>query len=172
MAQLILLGQGPSMHDCPFDTETWASVSVLSHNGFEDKPYSKVFCFDKPEKKDDELAGLKVALSRNIPIVGLDWLHTYDPITDAFVTEPYPLRELQKKFDTFYFKNDMSYMIAYALHLGYKDLLLWGVDQGGDDDDGTYVMARPYVMFWLGVATGMGVRWDLAPDSILLRSDN
>ena len=34
-----------------------------------------------------------------------------------------------------------------------------------------YTMGRPYVMFWLGVATGMGVKWALAPDSILLRED-
>ncbi|KKM15180.1 hypothetical protein LCGC14_1698710, partial [marine sediment metagenome] len=99
------------------------------------------------------------------PIMGLDFL--------SHITEPYPLTEIQERFDTYYFKNDMSYMIAYALHKGYRDILLWGVDQGGGPPElePMYTMGRPYVMFWLGVATGMGVKWALAPDSILLRED-
>ncbi len=163
---LILLGQGPSMNGCPFDAETWAAVSVLSHKGWEDKPYSKVFCFDKPENKPDEDIGLQLARKRDIPIVGLSAI-TFVGI-ESFITEEYPLGVLQKKFNTYYFKNDMSYMIAYALHLGYEHLSLWGVDQSGEE---MYTMARPYVMFWLGVATGMGVKWELSPTSVLLRKD-
>lgn len=169
MASLILLGQGPSMHGCPFDTETWAAVSVLSHKGWEDKPYSKVFCFDKPENKEDEAIGIKVAQRRGIPIVGLPIIMYYPTVSEPFVTEEYPLREMLNKYDTNYFKNDISYMIAYAIHLGYKHLRLWGVDQSGEE---MYTMARPYVMFWLGVATGAGVKWELAPESVLLRAND
>ena len=106
-------------------------------------------------------------------MVGWDWLKDVKPITDGFVTEKYPIQEIQKEFNTYYLKNDMSYMIAYALHLGYKHLLLCGVDQGGGNKstEQIYTMARPYVMFWLGVATGMGVKWELGADSILLRKE-
>ena len=52
---LTLLGQGPSMKDCPFEGETWSSLTVLGKKGWEDSPVSKVFCFDKPEHK----AGVK-----------------------------------------------------------------------------------------------------------------
>ena len=170
---LTLLGQGPSMKGCPFDGETWSSLTVLGKKGWEDSPVSKVFCFDKPEHKADEMKGLKVAQERNIPIIGFSWMAFQNPVTDTYITESYPLREMIKEFDTYYYKNDMSLMIMLALSQGYKKLSLWGVDQGGGSPEleGIYVMARPYVMYWLGVATGMGVEWELAPDSILLREE-
>jgi len=157
------------MSGCPFDKETWAAVSVLSHKGWEDKPYSKLFCFDDPQNKQDEMIGLQRAQERHIPIVGMKINHYYPSVKDSFVTEDFPLVELQKKYNTFYFKNDASYMIAYAIHLGYKHLSLWGIDQSGIE---TYTMARPYVMFWLGVATGAGITWELCPTSQLLRKED
>lgn len=165
---LILLGQGPSMQGCPFDgTEVWTTVSMLSRKGWEDKPYSKVFIFDQTTLKEDERLGLEVALLRReagdpIEIVGHEYM-----IPE--VTIEYPLKEILERFDTYYWKNDMSYMIALALLQGYKHLSIWGVDQGGGEQ--FYAMARPYVLFWLGIATGMGVEWDLAPKSILLRDN-
>ncbi len=166
MAELTLLGQGPSMHDCPFNAPVWTTASVLSRKEWADKPYEKIFCFDNPRNKEDERLGLEVARRRGLPIVGMDY------ITE--VTEPYPLSEIQEKFDTYYLKNDTSYMIAYALLRGVQSLRLWGFDQGGGDPaiESIYTMGRPYAMFWLGIAHGMGVEWSLAPDSILLRSEN
>lgn len=158
---LILLGQGPSMHDCPFDTEVWASLSVLSHKEYEDKPYSKLFLFDFPERKPDELAGMEIAQTRGLTIVGRGNM--------PCVTELIPMGKIAKRFNSCFFLNDMSYMIAYALYLEYKSLLLWGVDQWPET---MYREARKYVTYWLGVATGMRVEWKLAPDSVLWRKDN
>jgi len=157
---LILLGKGPSMKGCPFDigVEVWAALSVLSIEGWEDKSYSKTFLFDVPDKKLDEQGGLKVAQARGIPIVSNLCL--------PFTTEPYPTREIGRMFGQAHFMNDMSYMIAMALYEGYKSLLLYGVDQGPGL---IYQRGRPFTIYWLGVATGMGVSWDLAPDCILWR---
>lgn len=163
---LILLGQGPSKTHCPFNgTEVWTTVSMLSNRGWESKPYSKVFIFDRPSMKLDEKHGLEVALLRrqrgdDLEIVGHE-VHCPQR------TMEYPLKEVIDTFGTYYWKNDMSYMIALAILRGYKHISLWGVDQGGGAD--FYEMARPFVMYWLGVATGRGVEWDLAPESILLR---
>lgn len=144
------------MVGCPFDVETWASLSVLSHKGYEDKPYSKLFCFDDPGGKRDEQAGLEIAQARGLNIVSnRPW---------DFVTEKYPLKELVSHYDTLFFRNDMSFMIALALYKGYKHLSLWGVDQGPEP---MYLIGKKYVTYWLGMATGMGVKWDLAPTSKL-----
>ena len=97
---IILLGQGPSMKGCPFDTETWSSLTVLGKEGWEDSPVSKVFCFDKPELKSDEMKGLKVAQERGIPIIGFSWMAFSEPVTDVYTTESFPLREMIKEFDT------------------------------------------------------------------------
>lgn len=156
--KLILLGQGPSRHNCPFDAEVWATVTALGHEEYADKPFSKVFCFDVPERKLDELAGMKVAQARGIPIVSGKQF--------SYATEAYPSRGVAVRFESFFFLSDMSYMLAMALYLGYKSLLLWGVDQS---DYEIYKLGRKYVTYWLGVATGMGVPWELAPDSVLWR---
>ena len=170
--EITLLGQGPSMHSCPFNTETWAALTVLGLEGWEDKPISKAFCFDKPDRKENEARGLVVARRRGIPVIGWAWLcRMGETETEQFVTEHFPLREMFNRFDTHYYKNDATFMIALALMRGYKKLHLYGIDQGGGpkDIELVYIMARPFVMYWLGIATGMGVEWDLGPDCLLLR---
>jgi hypothetical protein len=144
---------------------------VLGHDEYRDAPIDRAFCFDMVSDKEDELIGLKVAVERGIPITGWGWLLSMVDI--EYEIEPYPIKKIKARFNTYYFKNDTSYMIAYALYQGYKDILLWGVDQGGGPKEleHIYTMARPYVMYWLGVASGMGVKWSLAPESILLRSN-
>jgi hypothetical protein len=149
------------MANCPFDTEVWASLSVLGHKEYEDKPYSKLFCFDYPGRKLDEQAGLEIAQARGLPVISR--------MNSPFVTELIPLRKMSERFNSCFWLNDMSYMIAYALYLGYKSLLLWGVDQGPEP---MYRETRKYVTYWLGVATGMGVQWELAPNSILWIKDD
>ena len=119
-----------------------------------------MFLFDIPEEKPDEAAGLVVAQKRGLPVLSSRQF--------PCVTELYPLKEVTDRFNSIFFLNDMSYMIALALYKGYKDLLLWGVDQGPEPE---YILSRKYVTYWLGVATGMGVKWELAPDSILWRKD-
>ncbi len=160
MHDIILLGQGPSMHNCPLDTETWASLSVLGHKEYENAPISRCFLFDDPEYKKDEMKGMKVAIRRGIDVVcGRDF---------EGVTISYPQNGITREFHSVFFMNDMSYMIAMALYEGYKSLLLWGVDQYGPE---MYTRARKYVTYWLGVATGRGVKWEMAPDSLLWRKD-
>lgn len=148
------------MHNCPFDAEVWATVSVLGHDEYKDKPFSKLFLFDPPEDKPDEMAGMIVAKERGLTVVSSRGFEG--------VTEVYPQNAISKKFHSTFFMNDLSYMIALALYNGYKHLLLWGVDQSGP---AMYVRARVYVTHWLGVATGYGVKWEMAPDSLLWRKD-
>ena len=150
---LILLGNGPSMTGCPFDTETWAAISVLGFEGWEDKPYSKVFVVDKPSLKN-----LEAAQARNIPIVGIERY--------KYITECYPRSGIHRMFGAVGVWNVMSYMLAMALYRGYRNLLLYGVDQGPELQ---YQGGRPFTTYWLGVATGMGVKWELAPRCTLFR---
>jgi hypothetical protein len=145
------------MDGCPFDTEVWATASVLNHEGWEDKPYSKLFCFDDPKLKPDERKGLELASQRSIPVLSINKYEGYQ-------TEVYPIISIIREFKTNYFRNDISYMIALAIYNGYKSLFLWGVDQGPEY---MYKVGKPYVTYWLGVATGRGVNWKLCPNSML-----
>ena len=164
--KLILLGNGPSKSQCPFTdgVDIWAAVSVLSDPKYADKRYDKVFCFDDPTLKANENEGLEIAKKRHLTIVG------YGRFLSC-VTEDYPLGVLQRTFKTNYFLNDLSYMIALAVHKEYKALFLYGVDQSGPiesagkDIDGNphdYRNGRAYVAFWLGVAAGRGITYKVS----------
>lgn len=153
MSELTLLGRGPSLAECPvpFVRETWVAASVLGVPEWAGYDYSKVFCFDVIENPTEKQArgvdvtkektGVGIARERRIPVVS----------THDYATESYPISDIIRQFGTNYFLNDSSYMIAYALYLGYESLFLYGIDQ----TDGGYEKGRSYVAYWLGVATGM-----------------
>ncbi|KKK64965.1 hypothetical protein LCGC14_2978920, partial [marine sediment metagenome] len=123
-------------------------------------PYSKLFIFDRwhnvPEYPDwpDDWEPMQVAKKRGLPVIGV-W-------SFPFITEAYPLPEVKKRFGSLYFMNSVSYMLALALYEGYKDIQLWGC--WGPCDNNNHLVGRRYVSYWLGVATGMGVKWKLCPD--------
>jgi len=151
--EVIILGIGPSRIECPFDAEVWASVRALTVEGLADREYSKVFAFDSrtlPALKKP----ISIAIERGIPLVS----------TKEYATERYPKEEIIKDLAVDFTKNTISYMIAYALYLGYKKIRLYGVDQAPEWD---YICNRPFVMFWLGVAHGKGVKIELAKASLL-----
>ena len=144
MNSLTILGRGSSWKECPFDTqELWASASCLCTPGMSDKNYTRVFAFDDenvPILQD----AMKIAKDRNIPLVS----------SLPYATQPYPLMDIVKHFKINFTKNTVSYMMALALYEGYKKFYMYGIDQG----PGWLLQSgKPWVTFWLGVATGMGV---------------
>lgn len=154
MKDLIILGRGQSWKDCPFDAECWAIASVLNDPEISKHQIHKVFAFD-----DYALVKSEVVLARgkNIPIMS----------TQGYASEPYPLKEITEEFGQTYFRTSVSYMIAYAIYKGYEKLRLYGIDQA---PEWVHIVNKPYVMFWLGVATGRGVKWELSKYSILLET--
>ena len=151
MKELIILGTGQSWKDCPFDAELWATSSVFSLLGIDYKKIHKVFAFDEYEsvKKD-----IEIAKENLIPFVS----------AKDYATEKYPLEEITREFGICYFRNTITYMLAYAIYKGYEKLRLYGIDQGPQWD---YVTNKPYVFYWLGVATGKGIKVELAKTSTL-----
>ena len=145
--ELTILGRGKSKELCKFDTETWATVSILGDEGFRDKPYSKLFIFDNPS--DVQWERVNYAKTKGITVIGRS---RFD-----FVDEKYPKNEIIKRFNTLFFVNSASHMLALAIHKGYDHLHLLGFDP---TDRKGYNLTRKYITFWLGVADGMGVKWD------------
>jgi hypothetical protein len=67
----------------------------------------------------------------------------------------YPLDDIIKKYGSCFFTCTISYMIAYALFIGVKEIELHGVDLNGTRE---YIAERPSVFYWLGLAEGLGVK--------------
>lgn len=146
-----ILGRGPSWQECPFRTEElWGASTCLLVPILGDKPYTKVFAFDNDA---ETMESIKVAQARHIPIVGkLD-----------YVTEKYPVWDIVKTFQSSYFMNTISYMLAYAIYQGYNYLHIYGIDQG---PQWCVQSGKSFVTFWLGVATGRGIRMRMGRGSL------
>lgn len=86
----------------------------------------------------------------------------YDDIPMSF---PYPKDEIVAEFGT-YFTNSISWMIALAVKVGFKEIHIYGVDMATDTE---YGGQRPSVEFFLGVAYGRGVKIFIPPQCDLLK---
>lgn len=66
---------------------------------------------------------------------------------------PYPMAEIVGNFGT-YFTNTISWEIALAIHEGFKEIRIYGVDMAVDTE---YFWQRPSCEYFLGVAKGLGI---------------
>jgi hypothetical protein len=92
---------------------------------------------------------------------------------------PYALNAVLRDFslpaDRPYFTNSISYEIVYAVAMGFKEIHLYGVDMAQDGvlvQTAEYRAQRPSCEYFLGIASGRGIRIVLPPGSDLLISDH
>jgi len=71
------------------------------------------------------------------------------------LSERFPLEECFKEFGMPYFSNTISYMIAYAILKGAKEIDTFGVNQASSSE---YFYEKAGVEYWLGVANGRGIK--------------
>jgi hypothetical protein len=84
--------------------------------------------------------------------------------------EPFPLHEVIRPFPR-YFNNTISYLIALAIVMGFKEIHVYGVDMATDSlMNAEYSHQRPSCEFFLGVAMGMGIRVEIPSGSDLLKT--
>jgi hypothetical protein len=87
---------------------------------------------------------------------------------------PYPLTAILRDYPP-YFNNSISYMIALAISMGYKEIHLYGVDMAQDGvfvKDSEYRAQRPSCELFIGIALGRGITVFKPPGSDLLISDH
>src|SRR3972149_3673472 len=66
-----------------------------------------------------------------------------------------------------YFTSSAAYALALAIYKGYQEIEICGVEMTSDTE---YFAQRDGVTFWLGIATGRGIKVTLQDKSILLRA--
>ena len=85
----------------------------------------------------------------------------------------YPLSEVLSKFQIRYLNGSVAYALAYALHMGYKHILLYGCDYMYDNKPGIYERGRGCVEFWIAVGTFVcGANIQVAESSTLMDTAN
>lgn len=86
----------------------------------------------------------------------------------VFTRDMYPLQEIYDAFHIKFFYTSIAYMLALAIHLGYKHIYMYGVDYFSGEHD-TY-MVPACIEFWIGVAKGRGIECYLSEYSQLFKS--
>lgn len=76
----------------------------------------------------------------------------------------FPADELIAKFGGNFFTSSFAWMTAFALHKGYKEIGLFGVDMASKDE---YIQQRQAFYYWLEKAESLGVKITIPPESDL-----
>jgi len=88
---------------------------------------------------------------------------------------PYPLDDVVNFFTSKgltldlcrYITNTISYEIVLAIVLGFKEIGVWGVDMAIGTE---YESQRPSCEYWLGVASGLGIKVIIPSQADLLKT--
>ena len=88
----------------------------------------------------------------------------YDDVPNSV---PYPIEEACRYFDTRYFTNSISMMIALAIMEEFTEIHVYGVDMSVGVE---YIEQRSSCEYFLGFARGKGIKVYLPPESDLLQT--
>jgi len=149
---VIILAKGEGRVHCPFDAE---EVWVVNDAGLDPCFKDRKVKIDKVFRFDDTDLQFLADMRQQGPIIS--WREYADI--------KYPIEEIKKEFKTNYFSNTISYMIAYAIYTGVKQLRFFGVDA---PYGGIYETERSGIEYWLGRAEDRGVKCIPGPSSHLL----
>ncbi len=67
----------------------------------------------------------------------------------------YPMEEMVRKFGKNFFTSSFSWMMAYAIHCGAKEIALYGIDMASRDE---YILQRPGFFYFKERAEERGIR--------------
>ena len=155
-------------HLAPYDDDTWETWGINTlHKRFGDKRWTRWFNLHDLEKHHgDDQEHLKWLREFKGPV----YLRPEDVGKYKILGESFPKGTILRKFRP-YFNNTISWLTAFAIHLGYKEIGMWGVDMAQDG----ILMAefshqRPSCEYFLGLAEGMGIKITVAPESDLLKT--
>lgn len=124
--------------------------------------------FDKSEFNGSEIwavgSAFKLLKETDINVNKYFCLHkneTLDFDGDIIDQKNYPLESIISKFNSRFFTNSISYIIAFALYNEFDSISLFGVDM---DSESEYEFERPSVSYWIGFARGLSKEVNIASD--------
>lgn len=79
---------------------------------------------------------------------------------------PYPRKMILEKYRK-YFTNTISWQLALAIDMGYKEIGIYGVNMATEDE---YVSQRPSVEYFIGIAEGKGIKVIIPDESDMCKS--
>lgn len=167
--KVAIVGMAPSSRmEAPFNDPSWEIWTISNAYQFLPK-WDRYFELHDPYSRRDRYPTLWEFLIKQHgkPI----YVNQPCPeIPDAVV---FPINDVINRFGGMrYFTNQISYLVAYAIHLGAKEIALYGVDmaQQMQGEASEYAYQRPSCEFWLGWAAGAGIKLTVHPKSDILKA--
>ena len=162
--KVAIVGFAPSRNLAPYDDKSWQmwGVNELYHCKdvkridilFELHDYKWI---EEGKRNKDHLVQLR---KMEIPI----WMQQhFDDIPNSL---PFPRQQMHEKFGH-YFTNTISWEIALAIHIGVKELGIYGVNMATDLE---YRSQRPSVEWMIGWVQGAGIKVTIPSESDLLKT--
>ena len=93
-------------------------------------------------------------------------VYMWEKVAEVPNSVEFPFKEIVEKFGN-YFNNTMSWLIALAIHEGFKEIHVYGVDMATHSE---YGHQRPSCEYFIGLAQGMGIKVGLPPETTLLKA--
>jgi hypothetical protein len=171
-----ILGLGPSLDQYTGLVKRLGSRRKLCDETWAINALGDTFACDLVFHMDDvRIQELRAAAMPESNIARmLEWLKTSKtpvitsrPHPDYPALQAFPLQDVARSTGYAYFNNTAAYAVAYAIHSGFKKILLFGCDF-------TYPNAhhaeqgRGCVEFWLGFAAARGVQIQIPRVSSLM----
>jgi hypothetical protein len=166
--KVIILGYCPyTLADVPWDNpdfEFWGMNDLYTQIPKADR-WFEMHVRELVEKTPRSANHLQWLRDAKLPV----YMHQhYDDI--PFSVE-YPLEEIMESYQYGnYLNNSCSYMTALAIHMGYKEIRIYGIDMASDSLlDREYGYQRPSCEYWLGIAAGKGIKIMIPPKADMLK---
>ncbi|MFA5165412.1 MAG: hypothetical protein WC481_07610 [Candidatus Omnitrophota bacterium] len=160
--RLCIVGSAPSKADAPYGDKSfdiWAisgavfseSLNGVKKENTEDNSWNDVTRYDvlfEMHKRNKFLPKLAKLAECGKPVI-MQRVERDIPTSQSF-----PLDEVSDAVGADFFCT-ISYMLAYAIYLGYEEIKLYGIIMAHETE---YIRQRPSVKFYLGIAHARGVK--------------
>jgi len=163
--ELTICAMGNTRKFCPFDTETWA-VNMGYYQIFQIYGhFEKTFLTHTQVHDVHGRGAFNWGDFNKLAEAGIEVYNTHK--VKGLNSTLYPFKRISKKFNTEYFSNTISYMIALAIDMGYKKINFYGCDMMTTSE---YAWEKGGLEYWLGRCHGMGIETFVAEGSSLLKT--
>jgi hypothetical protein len=166
--KIIILAQGPSWYQCPYDkeespegTEIWGSNVI-----FRDHRVDRIFFAHDPRQEllHDDMNLFENLNKLKVPV------YTTGIFKVLKKGAQIPIAELMEKFKVGFFLNVICWMTATAVLQNPKVIEFYGVDMRPDAGNESFVNEKGGVEFWVGAAIGRGISFKNTKESFILKT--
>ena len=167
--KVAIVGFAPHRKMAPYDDESFEIWGINDLFAVDDvKRWDRWFQIHHPETIENYRAAVGRLSSGDMIKTYATWdcpVYMRQKHPELPNSVEFPFQELIDKFGT-YFNNTISWLLAFAIHEGFEEIHIYGVDMNSSSE---YEHQRPSCEYFIGLARGMGINVYIPDESSLLK---